>query len=166
MQIELVSVSVEDKGKYSMALVAYRENGQLKEKKLMSFGGGAGAFKVLTKASQGQVYTITTVKNDKGYWDWTEATLGTAAPAQGGGQVATASPKSTYETAEERANRQVLIVRQSNISSAIEFLKLNPKKTPTTAEVLEVAKQFEAYVFGRKEESAGGLAELEDDVPL
>ena len=67
MQIEVVSVSVEDKGKYQMATVAYRKDGKLGEKKLMSFGGGVEAYKVLSKAQAGQVFEVKAVKNDKGF---------------------------------------------------------------------------------------------------
>ena len=85
------------------------------------------------------------------------------------------SPKSTYETPEERAKRQVLIVRQSSLSSAIELLKTD-KKSPTVPEVLQVAKQFEAYVFGNDDpfgleskEPVNKLPtvdDLEDDIPM
>ena len=57
-----------------------------------------------------------------------------------------ASPKSTYETPEERAKKQVYIVRQSSIANAIAFF--HTEKNVTTTKVLEVAKQFEDYVFG------------------
>ena len=38
-------------------------------------------------------------------------------------------------------------MRQSSISAAIDTLKTD-KKASTVAEVLEVAKQYEAFVFG------------------
>ena len=53
------------------------------------------------------------------------------------------SPKSTYETSEERAKKQIYIVRQSSISSAI---ALYPKAK--NEQILETAKLFEDYVFG------------------
>ena len=56
------------------------------------------------------------------------------------------SPKSTYETPEERAKKQVYIVRQSSINQAIEYFKDN---TPVTIkEILATAKVFEDHVFG------------------
>jgi hypothetical protein len=73
-----------------------------------------------------------------------------------------ASPKSNYETADERAARQVMIVRQSSISNAVALLKTE-KHTPTTEEVLAVAKQFENFVLGKSNDP---FADLDEDVPL
>lgn len=53
---------------------------------------------------------------------------------------------STWETAEERARKQVLIVRQSSLSSAVAYAATK-KVPPTVEEILEVAKAFEGYVF-------------------
>lgn len=57
-----------------------------------------------------------------------------------------ASPKSNYETPEERAQRQVYIIRQSAVNYAVNagsLLKLKNKE-----EILSLAKFFESYVFG------------------
>ncbi len=168
MQITIINVSVEDKGKYKMAEVAYKDQeGAVKGKKLMSFGTGADVFKALTQAKTGEVYNVTPQKNDKGFWDWVSVNKGSStATTTTGGTVATPSPKSTYETPEERANRQALIVRQSSVSSAVEYCKLNSKKSPSVEEVIQISKQFEDYVFGRNSDPVAGVAELEDDVPF
>jgi len=57
-----------------------------------------------------------------------------------------ASPKSTYETPEERAKKQVYIIRQSSITAALNMLGTKAK---TVADVTSIAKQFEDYVMGR-----------------
>lgn len=168
MQIEVLSTSVEDKGKYKQLEVAYKgSDGKVSSKKIMSFAA-PDVFKVLSNAKQGDSFDVTTVKNDKGYWDWTSATSGTGSGSVKAATTASPAPRSTYETPEERANRQVLIVRQSSVSSAIEFYKLNAKKQPSTQEVVEVAKFFEDYVFGKNTtpKSDGGLSEMNDDIPL
>ena len=150
MNVEVLSVSVEDKGKYKMAEVAYKGgDGKVTSKKLMSFNHPE-VFKVFADAKQGNVFTVESQKNDKGYWDWISASTG-GAVAKATPTAGNVSPKSTYETAEERATRQVLIVRQSSLSNAIEFLGLNQKKVPSAQEVVEVASFFERYVFGRKD---------------
>jgi hypothetical protein len=155
MYIEILSVSVEDKGKYKMAEINYKgQDGKPAQKKLASFTNGE-VFKVLTGAAVGSGFDIETVKNDKGYWDWTKATSATSAKAAA--SSGNASPKSTYETAEERALRQILIVRQSSVSSAVALL--GTKGSPQ--QVLEVAKMFEEYVFGKKENS---IEDLESDI--
>lgn len=170
MQIEVLSVSVEDKGKYKLAEVAYKgQDGKVTAKKLMSFTY-PDVFKVFADAKQGNVFSVESQKNDKGYWDWISASAGAA----GGGAVSkpaagstgNPSPKSTYETAEERATRQVLIVRQSSLSNAVEFLGLNTKKVPSAQEVVEVASFFESYVFGKtsKPEVVDEFADVENDI--
>lgn len=168
MQIEVLSVSVEDKGKYKSMEVAYKgTDGKVTSKKMVSFGSQEAAYKTLSTAKQGDVFQIQSAKNDKGYWDWIgiEQGAGTSVvtAAKPGGN---ATPKSTYETAEERANRQVLIVRQSSLSNSIEFLKLSGKKAPAVPEVLEVAEIFESYVFGKKSAPASIFDDMPDDVPL
>lgn len=167
MQIEVLSVSVEDKGKYKMMEVAYKGgDGKVTSKKVMSFGAAADVFSKLSSAKQGDSFEIKSEKNEKGYWDW--ISIG---PVGSGGAVAAAkpagnaSPKSTYETSEERANRQVLIVRQSSLSNAVDYLALNTKKVPSVQEVVEVAKFFESYVFGRQDTPADpSMDSLESDV--
>jgi hypothetical protein len=169
MQIEVLSTSVEDKGKYKQLEVAYKGgDGKVSSKKIMSFAA-PDVFKILSSSKQGDAFDVTTVKNDKGYWDWTTVSQGSVGAASGSVKAAgSPAPRSTYETPEERANRQVLIVRQSSVSSAIEFYKLNAKKQPSVGDVVEVAKFFENYVFGKSTtpSSADSIAEMDDDIPL
>lgn len=169
MQINILSTSVEDKGKYKMLEVAYKAaDGKVSAKKLMSFTF-PDVFKVISSAKTGDVLSVTTVKNDKGFWDWTAVEQGsgteTATKATGASNT---TPRSTYETAEERANRQVLIVRQSSLSNAVDYYGLNPKKAPTPQEVTQLAQFFEDYVFGRKDSppSVQEEPEFDEDIPL
>lgn len=164
MQIEVLSVSVEDKGKYKMMEVAYKSDGKVTSKKVMSFGNAADVFKRLTNAKPGDTFDIKSEKNDKGYWDWISISDGTGSMTAAK-PAGNATPKSTYETAEERANRQVLIVRQSSLSNAVEYLALNTKKVPSVQEVVEVAKFFESYVFGKQDTPEDlSMESLESDV--
>lgn len=156
IQIQFISADVEDKGKYKMAEIAYKDlnKGQVSSKKLMSFTNPL-VYKTMVDAKKGEVYSVELQKNDKGYWDWTAVSISTSVstdnagvPAEGPGKgAAYTAPKSTYETAEERAKKQVYIVRQSSISAAIDMLKTD-KKAPSVTEVLDVARQYEAFVFG------------------
>lgn len=180
IQIQFIDVSVEDKGKYKMAEITFKDlaKGQTSSKKLMSFSNPV-VYKTLVDAKKGEVYTIEMQKNDKGFWDWTAASTATGVnTASGGSPEATtkasgssgfASPKSTYETPEERAKKQVYIVRQSSISAAIDTLKTD-KKNPSKEEVVSVAKFYEAFVFGLDTEPVK-LVDIptfdeEEDVPL
>lgn len=76
--------------------------------------------------------------------------------------------KGNFETPEERAAKQVYIVRQSSLSTAVSLLAAK-KKEATLFEVIDTAKAFEAYVFGRSlagNETAASQQELVDDIPF
>jgi hypothetical protein len=152
------------KGSYTQLDVAYKRDGKTEGKKIMSFGNSKPAFETLKNAKTGDVVTITSEKNEtSGYWDWLNAGVGGTASAPTG-HTPTASPKSTYETAEERAKKQVCIVRQSSISTAVELLKTD-KKVPDVNEILTIAKQFEAFVFDTGTPATLDIAEMQDDIP-
>ena len=163
MNITILSVEVQTvptaKGSYQKANVAYKNNsfqGKVEGKQIMSFGATKDSFATLAQAQPGQTYEVQIVKNDKGYNDWVsmaQAVPGAASPVatpQAGatGKAPAASPRSTYETPEERAQRQVLIVRQSSLSSAAAVLTTGAKTPPSAQAVVGLAKEFEAYVFG------------------
>ena len=173
IQIQFISANVEDKGRYKQAEIAYKDvaKNQVTSKKIMSFNN-PNVYKTLVDAKNGELYTVEMQKNDKGYWDWTAVTLGTAgkdAEATSTSKTFTA-PKSTYETPEERAKKQVYTVSQSSLSTAVELLKTD-KKAPSVAEVLAVAQQFSDYVFGTNEGKVVSLADLppidtDEDIPV
>jgi hypothetical protein len=171
MLIEIVNVQREDlpskngKGTYGQLTVTYRSNGKIAEKKLISFSNPA-VFKAIEKASAGDNLDVTTVKNDKGYWDWTGINEG------GKQEVATqqANPSSTrvtgsnYETKEERAIRQRYIIRQSSISSAVDSLAAGSKSSLNADDVIALARKYEAYVF--EQPNLDELTDaLENDIP-
>lgn len=149
MQIEILSVDVENKGKYNVAKVSFkRDDGKVDGKNIMSFTFKE-VYKVLSTAKLGDKFNVKAVKNDKGYWDWTEVeAAGKNTGAQGAAEGTRQTVRSNFETPEERARRQVYIVRQSSISAAIEFANLNKGKDKVSEEeIINTAKQFEAYVF-------------------
>lgn len=185
MQIQIVAVSVETKptakGSYQQAEVTYKNlayPGKVDSKKIMSFGANAPAFKVLVEAKAGETFTVTVVKNDKGYNDWTAVTRGiaenpvstTTSPAPSAGYAkAASSTKSTYETPEERAIKQVYIVRQSSISAAVASLSIGSKVALKPSDVIAAAKEYEAFVFSSGNvgdgEDTSGFEDMTDDVP-
>ena len=149
---------------YQSLEVTYKnDQGQAQSKKLMSFANPQ-VFKAAQEWIKGSVVTVTTEKDANGYWQWI---------GLGGGDSIVAESKSTntgnatrvtgsnYETKEERAARQILIVRQSSLSSAVELLGTGK----SVADVISIAKQFEAYVFGASQ-GIDAINELEDDIPL
>lgn len=144
------------KGSYQQLEVAFKNlgSGKLESKKLMSFTKPDNAFKTLVEAKQGDVFTITSEKNaSSGYWDWLNAVPNVpgdpqviqTATAVGKGNAA---PKSTYETPDERAARQVYIARQSSLERALDTLKHNnPKSVVKKEEVAELAQFYVDFVF-------------------
>jgi hypothetical protein len=176
MNITILSVDIKTvptaKGSYQTADVAYKNNsfqGKVEGKKVMSFGATKDSFSTLALAQPGESYEVTIVKNDKGYNDWVsmaKAEAGASSPAvsaPAGGKAPAATPRSTYETPEERAQRQVLIVRQSSLSAAVNLLLAGAKTPPPVENVLAIAKQFEDYVFGKQ--ALGPVSEMENDFP-
>jgi hypothetical protein len=178
IEIKIISVEKEthptQKGSYDSLEITYKNltfQNKVESKKIVSFNHKE-VFSSLAKASGGDTFTIQRSKNDKGYWDW--VAVGDDAPQQAGpaptGGKTMQSPKSTYETPEERAKKQVYIVRQSSINAAIALLKTD-KKVPSLEEIKEAAKFFEAYVFGVDPAATGMATPLpefpdDDDVPL
>lgn len=124
MQVKITNVSVEtvQKGRsnYQVATVSYQQDGQDKEKKIMSFANPT-VFAVVQNFV-GQEVNIKAVKNGQ-YWEWANIEplngSGNSAPAR---QASSNTFTSDRETKEERAQRQVLIVKQSSFSSAVEAL--------------------------------------------
>lgn len=188
LTIEVVNVSKATvptaKGSYDVLDVAYKNKSfqdKLEGKKVMSFTNKE-VFTSLSKAQFGDVFYVNRVKNDKGFWDWvsvstdntdadtassTAATINLSSRTPTVGNV---TPKSNYETPEERAARQVLIVRQSSISSAVELAVAN--KIKDTQEVIKIAKEFEAFVFGKEaptevvqETPTNFFEDFENDLP-
>lgn len=148
---------------YQSIEVTYKnDQGQTQSKKLMSFSNPT-VFNHIRDLNKGDALNVTTEKDANGYWQWTgiggdNAVSETkqATPATGGRVTG-----SNYETKEERAARQILIVRQSSLSSAVELLGAGT----SIEDVIATAKQFEAYVFARST-GIDAINELEDDIPL
>ena len=149
MKIEIVNVVVENKGKYQMANVSYKtEDGKVEGKKIASFTFKE-VFKALSQSQTGDIFDVESQKNDKGYWDWTfvKAAGKNTAPTSSG-YSPTVRKGGDWETAEERAKKQVYIVRQSSVAAAIRLGELNGTTGPVTEEdIIASAKLFEEYVF-------------------
>lgn len=149
----------------SMEVTYKNDSGQVQSKKLMSFSN-PDVFKQAKEWKKGDVVDVNTQKDDNGYWQWVSIGLDAIAQAS----TSSSSPKATtrvtgsnYETKEERAQRQVMIVRQSSISSAITALTAEGKR-PSVAEILGMAKEFENFVMDNN--SSDSVADMEDDIPL
>ena len=177
MLVEVINVEREEKpssngkGTYGSLTVAYKSNGKIAEKKLMSFVN-PNVFKHFEKAQKGDQVEVTSVKNEKtGYWDWTAiGAPSTASPGASSSPSAQATKVvgSNYETKEERAVKQRYIVRQSSVSAAISALSIGAKGALKSGEIIELAKQFEEYVFSTSEaklDLSVDLTDIDSDIP-
>jgi hypothetical protein len=172
MQITVIDVgqpnthSTKNGRSYQSMEVTYKnDSGQVQSKKLMSFSN-PDVFKQAKEWQKGDTVDVNTQKDDNGYWQW--ISIGADAIAQATSTSSNAKPTtrvtgSNYETKEERAQRQVMIVRQSSISSAITALTAEGKR-PSVADILGMAKEFENFVMDKN--SADSVADMEDDIPL
>lgn len=152
MQIQVISVSKpewKEKGraKWQEINVTYSSGGKTQVKKIMSFA--QAIFAKVKEMLDGEVYEVSMSKDENGYWQWTDIQKALAtAPTAATNDTKPMQRTSNYETAEERAKKQIYIVRQSSLSVAQQLLAANGGKKNTPEEVIEVAKQFEDYVFG------------------
>jgi hypothetical protein len=183
--IQVLSISVETKpsakGSYQLLEVAYKDlsnGGKVTSKKIISFSSKE-VFGVLSTSKSGDTFEITAEKNaNTGYWDWTKATKSFQTghnespmkPAANYSNGGTQPSKGNWETPEERAKKQVYIIRQSSLANAV--AALNVKTSPKAEEVIELAKQFEAYVLGTTATAnvttgnTEGLDDSLDDIPF
>lgn len=178
MNITILSVDIKTvptaKGSYQKAEVAYKNNsfqGKVEGKSVMSFGAAAPSFKVLQSAQSGETYEVEIVKSAAGYNDWVAmvpanagATSPQAAPAGAGtiNKGATSTPvRSTYETPEERAAKQVYIIRQSSLNAANTTLAVGAK-TIKPDDVITLATKYVDWVMGIKSKGASGFEDLPD----
>jgi hypothetical protein len=127
----------------------------------MPFGDTQAAHKVLSGANAGDNFTVKSEKNNAGYWNFVDAKP--LAPGMEQVKVtATTSAKSTYETPEERAKKQVYIVKQSSLSNAIALLSIGAKTPPSTELIIQEAQKLTDWVFSEQQVS---LADMPNDFP-
>lgn len=169
MLIKIINVSQPEKVKtyFTMEVNYKNDQGQTQGKKLMSFTAPE-VFNTLKTAAQGDTYDITTEKDKNGYWQWIAAVK-----SEGGSSGSKPQPaaqvqsKGSYETAEERAARQRLIVRQSSLSAAI-ATKTVGAKSVDPEEVLALAEKYNDWVFEVKQPLAVSkvdISDIDDDIP-
>lgn len=145
------------KGTYDQLTVTYKkDDGKVDAKKLMGFGNGKTVFERLSTAGKGERFSITAEKNDKGYWDWTDIGKQTEKAPEPQSKMSTV-PNRGFETTEERQARQVYIIKQSSIASAVELLK---DKEVSPEDVIKAAEVFVSYVLGTR------VQDMTDDVPF
>lgn len=155
MNVNIVSVDIEVKKPgargWSLANVKYTKDGETKWQNVASFKAPA-VFKQL-ESLVGETADVTVGQNDKGYDEWTAIKLADAngasatAPTAPANTGATRVTGSNFETPVERAKRQVLIVRQSSLSNAVEVINKFADQQPNPHDYLNLAQIFVDWVF-------------------
>lgn len=141
-------------------------SGAIESKKLVIFYNKV-VCDALATAKMDDQYAITSEKEGD-YWVWKKAEqvvpgqeIPVNLPAKS--LSGTSVTRSTYETPEERATKQVLIVRQSSLSKAVDLLTTGAKVPPSRELVFQEAQAFVDWVYQTKQEA---LVDMEDDIPL
>ncbi len=181
MQVNVVDVSnlnthtAKNGRQYQSVEVMYKnDQGQAQNKKLMSFANPA-VFKAAQEWQKGDVIHVSTEKDANGYWQWTAVggaddttdTGGSSAPSTQGNAAkpATRVSGSNYETKEERAARQVMIVRQSSLSNAVATLGIEGSKA-TANDVITLAKLYEQFVLAGEALETPDYTQEPSDIPF
>jgi hypothetical protein len=132
---------------YEYLEVTYRSYFQGKPKvdgkKLLKFNTPTEVWMALSSAKKGETYQIGIVKNDAGFLDWVEVSTQTGEISKGEAVAETGTKAAQY--AEQDANRQRMIVRQSSLKAAVDVA--NAGTNDDTDFILELAAKFEDWVM-------------------
>jgi hypothetical protein len=140
---------------YQTASVVHTYNGNSRTQKIVSFANPE-TFKTVSQLKAGDVIDVDVTKNEGGFNQWAKITrvseeeLETGQPDSAVVATRAAAPSSgkvvgsNYETREERAARQVLIVRQSCLAQSVMVHKDDVFDVDT---VLQTAQTFVDWVF-------------------
>lgn len=168
-QVEVVNVGQASytktaKGGYNSYELAFKQDGKIGGKKFFDFGN-KDVYTKLQASKPGDNFSVVSEKDDKGYYQWqsieaTSAQQSTPEAATGEVTQPTSGQArigrvmgSTYETAEERATKQAIIVRQFAMNAAIEATKItggDPENASGVVEFDEIAKMarlIEDFVY-------------------
>lgn len=161
MRVTINSVNIETvtrgRSRYSVATVSYTYNGEPRTQKVMSFANPT-VFKVLQETDlTGQEVDVTITKNAQNYNEWSNIVIDASGgiPAKAAAAPTTRVGGSNFETPEERAKKQVYIIKQSSITAAISILE-KTGQPPTVDAVKEVAQDLTDWVLGNEVEKAAG----------
>lgn len=123
---------------------------------------------MLEKEKQGDFWNVMSINKTEGMEVSKVPDRASSPATQAASKPAGKVLGSTYETPEERAKKQVYIVRQSSITAALSYFTLNKTAKASTEDILAIAKQFERYVFASTEEESDPMQDIVDmdsDIP-
>jgi predicted ribonuclease toxin of YeeF-YezG toxin-antitoxin module len=162
LEIEIVTVGKPYKeGRYGKLDVEYIRDGNNQKRKLAAVGETKDVVDVLAKATPGEHYEIEVVKNGD-FYNWNGAKkVEKVAPEK---KTSYQAQKNTYETPDERARRQLYIVKQSSIANALEYFSVRGQTDFDKEDVLELAQEFVEFVFSDPIQEAN-FENSKDDIP-
>lgn len=151
-----------------------RDGGKSSKRTLVAVGETKGVIEALREeGAVGSDFEIK-VEKDGEFWNWVGATK---VEGGGGGEAKQAyRAKSTYETPEERARKNVSIARQNALTNSVNWFSAKDGKA-TVDQVLAVATEFAAFTLGELdvtmsfEDNTNNAAkkaddDFEDDIPF
>lgn len=164
--IELVEIGVPKRdGKFDKMDLTYIRDGKKTERKLVAINKTKEVIQKLQQFQKGDVCEVEMEKVGD-FWNWNDIKkVETPKAAEVKGN--TYQRQSTYETPEERARKQVYIVKQSSITAAIAILN-SGKQELSYDSVVALADRLADYVLGtfegQEEKPAGD--DFKDDIPF
>ena len=161
MRIKVLSVGEETskkstKGFYKVFNLSYLTDGKSRSKDIPNFD--KATYETLKNSHEGDEFDITLVKNgDFTNWGGVEkAVASSSSSGSTSGETGSASKRaSTYESSEERAARQVYIIRQSSIANAITTLGAQTVGAVDPGQVMSIAEIYTQYVLNGPPVDAG-----------
>jgi hypothetical protein len=169
MDVEVGKATTKTQKPYEFLEVSYKNQSfqdKPEVKKVMPFGSKE-VYDALKGAVKGDVFTVTREKNDNGFWDWISIQQGVTtdmSAREPQKAVATAPVKSTWETPEERATKQLYIIRQFCLAQAVNTLTV-PVKPGTEVSPNDVLKLAEIYINFVCGTGAKQTDDIGEDIP-
>lgn len=162
ISIEVIDVTVTDVpkkgggGTYKKMVVTYKDHtfNKVEGKQLFDFVCPKPVWEGLAGAVKGNTFVIARAKDKKEnkYWEWVgieaaDALPATSAPTSTPASVANDKAVAVSTFAEKDKEKQLFIIRQSSIASAVNLCK-DQGKQPDVEQVLTVAQAFVDFVVG------------------
>jgi len=165
IQIKIIDVEIQKaitiKNKpYEFLEVSYKNQSfqdKPEVKKIMPFGDKT-VFDILRAAKKGDIFTVTREKNDAGFWDWNIISTGEQSVTE---PQKTTPTKGTWETVEERALKQLYIIKQSCLAQAVntEAIGTKPGTPVNINNILSLAQTYVDFICNTTSK------DLNEDIP-
>lgn len=141
---------VKGRNSYNKMVISYSYQGQSKTQQIMSFANPS-VYAAIPGFKEGDSLDVEITKNDAGYNTWasvklSEGATSAASAPSAGTKGNTPVARSTYETPEERAKKQVYIIKQSCLAQAVAAVgEIGPDGD--TDHYISMAQQFVDWVL-------------------